>query len=148
LKQSNRREKEAISLEEQNRADILAIKEKLNEYAATCNAGDLERWISLWTDDGIQMPPSAPARVGKEQIRAGMKTAFDQYIIKVTINNEETRVSGNLGFARGIGVESLIPKAGGKTEKFDLKYLTIFEKQTNGSWKIARDCFNSNVPET
>ena len=26
------------------------------------------------------------------------------------------------------------------------KYLTILKKQTDGSWKIYRDCFNSDVP--
>jgi uncharacterized protein (TIGR02246 family) len=137
-----------ISLEERNKADIAAIKEKLKQYAVTINAGDFDRWISLWTDNGVQMPPNTPARIGKEKIWAEMKPAFDQYIIKMTINNEETRVSGNLGFARGTYTESLIPKTGGETEKYDGKYLTIFEKQADGSWKVARDCFNSNGPET
>ena len=26
------------------------------------------------------------------------------------------------------------------------KFLTIFQKQDDGSWKIARDCFNGNGP--
>lgn len=95
---------EVTQTEEGNKSDISAIKEKLQKYAATCNAGDFEGWISLWTDDGIQMPPGAPARVGKDQIKAGMKPAFDHYILKVTMNNEETRVSGSWGFARGTGM--------------------------------------------
>jgi len=136
------------SLEKGNKADIAAIKEKLKQFAVTVNAGDFEGWISLWTDDGIQMFPGAPARIGKEQIRAGMKPAFDQFILKMVITNKELRVSGDLGFARGTYTESLIPKAGGKTEKYDGKYLTILERQADGFWKVARDCFNSNVPET
>jgi uncharacterized protein (TIGR02246 family) len=137
------------SLEERNRADIAALKEILNKYGATCNAGDLEGWLSLWADDGIQMYPGAPSRVGKEQIRAGMKPAFDQFILKIVIMPDmEAKVSGNLGFARGTYTLSMIPKAGGETSEFDGKYLTILEKQTDGSWKIFRDCFNSNVPET
>jgi len=135
-------------LEERNKADFAAIREIMNQYVATLEAGDFDRWISLWTDNGIQMPPGAPARVGKGQISAGMKPAFDLFNMKVTIDNEETRVTGNWGFARGTGVEALTPKAGGKTEELDVKYLTILEKQTDGSWKIARDCFNSNKPET
>jgi len=42
----------------------------------------------------------------------------------------------------------MTPKAGGKTIKLDGKYLTILERQADGSWKIAIDCFNSNVPPT
>jgi uncharacterized protein (TIGR02246 family) len=138
-----------IPLEKGNKADIAAIKEKLTQYAATCHAGDLEGWISLWTNDGIQMYPGAPQRVGKEQIRAGMKPAFDQFILKIVIApNPEVRVSGDLGFMRGTYTLSMIPKAGGEESIYDGKYLTILEKQTDGSWKMLRDCFNSNVPET
>ena len=137
-----------ISLEERNKADIAAIKEKMNQYAVTCNAGDFEGWISLWIDDGIQLYPGTPARVGKEQIRAGMKPAFDQLILKIAITINEVRVSGDLGFARATYTLSMIPKAKGETIEFDGKALAIFERQADGSWKIARDCFNSNVPET
>jgi uncharacterized protein (TIGR02246 family) len=137
-----------ISLEEGNKADLAAIKETLRKFAVAVNAGDFEGWISLWTDNGIQMFPGAPARIGKEQIRAGMKPAFDQFILKMVITNEELRVSGDLGFARGTYKESMVPKAGGETWKYDGKCLTILERQADGSWKVARDCFNSNVPET
>jgi len=134
--------KEVISLERGNKADISAIKEIWRQYAATIDAGDFEGWISLWMDDGIQMPPDTPARIGKEQIRKGMKPAFDQFILKMGITNKETTISGDFGFARGTFTETLIPKAGGEAEKYEGKYLTIFEKQMDGSWKIARDCFN------
>lgn len=139
---------EVILLEEQNKADLAAIKEKLNQFAVTVNAGDFDGWISLWADNGIQMPPDTPARIGKEQIRAGMKPAFDQFILKMSITNEELRVSGDLGFARGTYTEFMTPKAGGETIEYDGKYLTILERQADGSWKVARDCFNSNTPET
>ena len=45
--------------------DIAAIKNLVNQYGATINAGDLDLWISLWVDNGIQMPPNAPAVIGK-----------------------------------------------------------------------------------
>lgn len=134
-------------MEKGNKADLIAIKEMMKQFAVTINSGDFEGWISLWTDDGIQLFPGGPARIGKKEIRAGMKPAFDQFILKMEINNQELRASGDLAFARGTYTEALIPKAGGETEKYDGKYLTILEKQTNGSWKVARDCFNSNVPE-
>jgi uncharacterized protein (TIGR02246 family) len=134
-------------VEKGNKADLIAIKEMMKQFAVTINSGDFEGWISLWTDDGIQLFPGGPARIGKKEIRAGMKPAFDQFILKMEINNQELSASGDLAFARGTYTEALIPKAGGETEKYDGKYLTILEKQTNGSWKVARDCFNSNVPE-
>ncbi|MGB6866817.1 MAG: nuclear transport factor 2 family protein, partial [Candidatus Aminicenantaceae bacterium] len=52
--------------------DIAVFKEMLNQYAIACNTGDFELWISLWADDGVQMPPDTPARIGIEQIREAM----------------------------------------------------------------------------
>jgi len=94
------------------------------------------------------MPPNEPAQIGKEQIRAKMKSLFDQLIAKIAITNKEARIAGDLAFSRGIFTLSMTPKTGGETVKVTGKYLTILERQADGSWKIARDCFNFNAPPT
>ena len=127
-------------------ADIAAINELWNQYASAVTTGDLDLWISLWTDNGIQMAPDAPAVIGKEQIRAKYESIFGQVIFKMAITNEEVRVAADWAFSRGTYTASITPKAGGETTEIDGKYLTILERQTDGSWKIVRDCFNSNVP--
>ncbi len=126
-------------------ADISAINSVLDRYASSINAGDIDQWISLWADDGIQMAPDAPAVIGKEQIRAKNESIFPQFIFKMAITNEEVRVGGDWAFSRGNGTFSMTPR-GGETIEIDGKYLTILERQADGSWKIAIDCFNSNVP--
>jgi ketosteroid isomerase-like protein len=61
------------------------------------------------------------------------------------ITNEEVQVSGDLAFARGTYAATVTPKAGGEETFIDGKYMTILKRQTDGSWKIHRDIFNSNV---
>ncbi|MCH7939879.1 MAG: nuclear transport factor 2 family protein [Candidatus Marinimicrobia bacterium] len=72
---------------------------------------------------------------------------MDQFTFNMGITNEEVRVAGDWAFARGTYTAILTPKAGGETIDIDGKYLTILERQVDGSWKIFRDCFNSNVPQ-
>ncbi len=127
-------------------ADISAIKELFVEYAAAMAAGDIDRWISLWTADGIQMPPNIPARFGKGQIRAKVQGSFELYDSSLTINTEEVRVTGDWAFARGTYTYTVIPKADEDIEKGTGKFLSILERQVDGSWKLARDSFNLNVP--
>ena len=127
-------------------ADIAAINELWPQYAAAVTAGDMDLWISLWTDDGIQMPPDTPARIGKEQIRVAIQSSFNLYQWKMTINNEEVRVAGDWAFSRGTYSFTMTPKEEGETIKGTGKYLTILERQVDGSWKIAIDCFNYNAP--
>lgn len=127
-------------------ADITAINEIWTQYSSSLNSGDIDLWISLWTDNGIQMPPDSPPVIGKEQIRGRNKGVLDQFTFNMGITNEEVRVAGDWAFARGTYTAILTPKAGGETIDIDGKYLTILKRQVDGSWKIFRDCFNSNVP--
>ena len=130
-------------------ADIAAVKEILNQYAVASNAGDFDLWISLWADDGVQMPPNAPVRIGKEQIREAMKPGFDQWTLDIAITSiEDAKVYGDLGLTRCNYTLDVTPKAGGETihAMRDGKALTLLERQSDGSWKIVYDCFNSNMP--
>ena len=126
--------------------DIAAIEDLANQYGAALNAGDLDLWISLWTDNGIQMPPNAPAVIGKEQLRAKNESMFAEFNLKMAVTNKEVKVAGDLAFIRGAYTLSLTPKAGGETIMIDGKYLDIVERQADGSWKFARDCYNDNAP--
>lgn len=137
-------------MDEKRKSDITAIKEMLNQYSLACNTGDFDLWISLWTDDGVQMPPDTPARIGKEQIREGMKPAFDQMNLDIAITIEEAKVYGDLGLTRCTYTLKMTPKAGDETINAmpDGKALTLYERQSDGSWKIVYDCFNSNMSPT
>ena len=96
------------------------------------------------------MPPDAPARIGKEQIRENMKPVFDQFNLKIEVDIAEGKVHGDLGLTRCTYTLDLTPKAGGETihAMQDGKALTLYERQSDGSWKIVYDCFNSNVSPT
>lgn len=129
--------------------DIAAIKEVLNQYAMGCTAGDLDLWMSLWANDGVQMPPDAPALVGKEEIRSAAKPEFDDLDMNLTILSiEDAKVTGGLGLTRCVYKLEVRPKAGGETivAMPEAKALTLYQKQSDGAWKIVYDCFNSSIP--
>ena len=123
-----------------------AVNDIWDRYASSLNAGDISRWIQLWTEDGVQMPPDEPAVVSKEQIRIRNKAMLDQFAFKMkNITNLEVEASGDLAFARGTFNATLTPKGKGEPVAVDGKYLTILKRQPDGSWRIHRDAFNSNV---
>jgi len=127
-------------------SDVAAINKIWELYTEGVNRGDVDLWISLWDEKGIQMPPDTPANVGRAQIRSVVAGRFAQLNIQIAITNEETWVAGNFAISRGTFTRSVTPKAGGNTAFFDGKSLTVLRKQADGSWKIFRDIFNSNVP--
>ena len=125
-----------------------AVNEIWDRYTSSLNAGDLDAWMSVWSDDGIQMPPGEAPLVGRGAIRARNRPLLDQFAYDMRITNEEVGVAGGWAFTRGRYSVTLTPKAGGESTSIDGKYMTILQRQPDGSWKIHRDIFNSNVSAT
>jgi uncharacterized protein (TIGR02246 family) len=127
--------------------DVAKVYKLWDEYFDCQHSGDIERWISLWIEDGIQMPPDSPRRVGVVQIREAMQSRFDHFILSnTTINTEEVRILGNRAYSHGTFTYNITPKVGGETQFISGKFLEILVKQADGSWKIAIDCQNYNKP--
>jgi uncharacterized protein (TIGR02246 family) len=125
--------------------DVTAsINEIWNRYSSAYNSADIDSWISLWTDNGIQMPPGSPPVRGKEEIRKRNKAVLLRFTFDLSIRNDEIGAGDDWAFARGTYKATLTSKEGGKRTQVDGKYLTIFQRQSDGSWKIHRDIFNSN----
>lgn len=130
----------------QVKADEAALVAMGDKYVENVNSGDVATYMTAWAEDGIQMPPNAPSVYGKDKIWQAMIPVFDNFYTKMSINTEETKVTGDWGYARGTYLFDLTPKAGGDPIHVDGKFLTIYQRQPDGSWLITRDCFNSNVP--
>jgi len=120
-------------------------------YERSVMDSDIDRWMALWEGDGVQLPPDAPALHGGAEIRSviGPWMARNRATMKkivAVITSEETQAVGDLAFSSGSYTFRMEPKSGGPPDITDGKFLTVFRRQADGSWKIRRDCFNSNVP--
>ena len=119
--------------------EIAAIWEA---YEAARVAGDADAWLALWDAGGVQMPPGMPAR-GLEVLTVGVPKAFAAMPASaMEISPVETVVMGDWAFSRGTYTADLT--SGGTAVHVDGKFMTIFRRQDDGSWKIYRDIFNSN----
>jgi len=127
-------------------ADVEAINRIHEERIAAFNDGDVERWIGLVAEDAIFMPMNAPALVGRDALQSFYVDWFAQFIVGLTHSAEEIMVSGDLAFARGTVAITLTPREGGDVTQDERKYIEIFQRQTDGSWKYWRAIWNSDNP--
>jgi len=126
-------------------ADIEAIKNLTDEYDAAVNSGDLDSWVSLFTDDAVRMPPNSPALVGKDAIRSVMQSSFEKYTFDIKETAEEVIVCGDWAFVRGTYTYTITPKAGGEPGPRHIgKWVAFHKRQLDGSWKIYRNIWNSD----
>jgi len=133
----------AVVAQDSTEADGAAIEAMWDVYETALIDGDAEKWLSLWDEGGVQLPPGGPA-VDKAELAAAMPAELaDVDFTAMDIQPAETVVSGDFAFSRG--VYTLEGGSGDDAFAVDGKFLTIFRRQDDGSWRIYRDAFNSNT---
>ncbi len=127
-------------------ADEAAVRAVLDTYAESVTKGDVNLHASIWDEAGIKHKPNAPAIVGMQAMRERWEKNFPLNDRHMVIKIQEVIVSGDWAFAHGVYTDEAVPKAGGKTVYTDGKFLTVFKREPDGTWKIYADTSSSNVP--
>jgi ketosteroid isomerase-like protein len=127
-----------------------ALRDMLETYEAAVNAEDFDLWISNWAEDGVQLPPNAPPRIGVDEITANSQPNFESganFVMDIySIDEVNIMHGGKWGVTRcKYNFKVIFPDGTEIWAMEDGKALTVFKK-VNGAWKIAYDCFNSNLP--
>lgn len=131
--------------EDDYKAQIEKHNKQMVEYMLK---GDTEKSLSLYADDAISMPSYEPMHQGLADIRkanqqmaeSGWKfDSFEPNIVKVI-------PMGDLITEIGTYKVSMTMEGSNKPMKDQGKYLTIWEKQDDGTLKIKVETWNSDMP--
>lgn len=127
--------------------ELKAIDSVRGAHVAAVNAGDAGAWAAQFTDDGVQMPPNAPANVGQSAIEAWSQGFMSLFRLEFALGVDEVHVFGEWAFERGTYTISLQPKSGDLPPMQDMgKYITIYQRKAGAGWRIARDIWNTSNP--
>ncbi len=127
-------------------ADLRAIDRVRDDHVAALNAGDADKWVAQFAEDGVQMPPNAPANFGKNMIKTWSQGMLGNFHTTFDLNVDEVRVLDDWAFECGGYSIKLDPIAGGRTIEDTGKYITVYQKNADGAWRMARDIWNSSRP--
>lgn len=127
-------------------SDVAAVKALINEWVRLYNAEDFESLASVfYADNAVLMTPNAPARRTREAILLSYRQDAERNIEHVDGSiPEEIRVTGNLAVAWGTDTGTTTPRNGGEPEPYSLKWLMVFEHQSDGVWKCLYEMWNEN----
>jgi ketosteroid isomerase-like protein len=131
--------------------DVKAVNDLLAGFSKAVMAKDAAFFESTYyRDDAIRLQPhGAPIR-GKEDIIKSFKDGYDNYTYDgFTLPVDEVLSSGDLAVARGTGTGTSTPKGSGLPVDSDPgKWVGVYKRQSDGSWKCAFDIWNANFPVT
>src|SRR5262245_9408372 len=124
-------------------ADKAALRQNDQEFATAANAKDFGRCASMYLDDASVLAPNGAAVQGREQIQKFLSGFPPISDFKVDVVDLDGR--GDLAYVRGNYTMTVSP-ANAPVIHDRGKYVEIWRKQADGSWKIKWDIFNSDVP--
>ena len=123
------------------------IREAVDASLKVMQTKDVDKFVDgFYSDDASVFMPGAPALTGRDSIRVAMKGAFSDPNLTMTLVTTKVVASksGEMGYAEGTVVQTTTnPKTKKVTEEHD-KWVTVFRKQADGSWKAVSDIFNAS----
>jgi len=119
-------------------SDERAIREVHTTWIEAVNAGDLVRLLTLMADDVVFLNPGR-APLGRERFPAGFSAAHQQFQIRCISELEEVVVAGEVAYTLCRDSLSVTPRAGGEATALAGHRVTIYRKQPDGRWLLARD---------
>jgi len=129
-------------------ADMQAIKDLEAAWVKDANTKDAEKWASYLAEDGSALYPGAPTLHGRAATKAAMAPMLADP--NFSLNFGSTRMmaskSGDMVYSEGTYTMTVTNPKTKKPMTETGKYLTVYTKQADGSWKAIADTFNSDAP--
>ncbi|HUN63357.1 MAG TPA: DUF4440 domain-containing protein [Candidatus Sulfotelmatobacter sp.] len=116
-------------------------------WLKTYEAKDLDQAVAFCDEQASLLWPNAPRATGRTAIAKATASAFAIPDFKLEWHPEQVAVahSGELGYTTG-SYTWTFKNASGKPASDNGKYLTVWKKQQDGSWKVLLDMFNTDLP--
>ncbi len=121
--------------------DTAALYVADRAWSAALKQHDLEATVALFTDDATIIPPQSAMVTGTKEVRAFYARAFADKAFAVNREPTQVEVAGDMAYTIGTYRKEGTGE-GGKTATEDGKYVLVWKRQPDATWKIAVDVWN------
>jgi uncharacterized protein (TIGR02246 family) len=119
-------------------SDERALRELHAIWIDAVNAGDLGRLLALMADDVVFLNPGQPP-CGRDGFPVGFSAGHQHARIRCTSELEDVVIVGEVAYTLSRESLSVTPRAGGETRTLAGDRITVYRKQPDGRWLVARD---------
>jgi uncharacterized protein (TIGR02246 family) len=111
------------------------------QWAAAWSAKDLDGLMALYAPEPAFLTTSGERWKGTATIRAHFAEGLAEYNPQLTVTSLESEASGDLAYDSGSYEETTTAVKGGGAIRAKGNYLFIFQRQTDGRWKILEQAW-------
>ena len=120
-------------------ADEQAIRTVIIQWHRATAAGDVDAVLPLMSEDVVFLVAGKPPMKGRSTFERGLRNLLKSHSLDSGADIQEIDVSRDLAYCWTLLTVRMTPLSGGDATVRSGSTLSIFRKQTNGSWVLVRD---------
>jgi uncharacterized protein (TIGR02246 family) len=123
-----------------------AIRQADIDWSKAAASKDVDKVAAFYAEDGAVYPPNAPIAAGRPAIKiawTGMVN-LPGFMVNWAPSRVEVARSADMGWS--MGTYTMTTSVPGSSSTDHGKYVAVWKKQQDGSWKVEADIFNSDLP--
>jgi uncharacterized protein (TIGR02246 family) len=124
-------------------ADAKALAKLDDDWSKAAGTRDAKKVAAFYTEDAVVYPPNEPMAAGRAAAEKVWARYFAEPTYEVSWQTTAAGITGDLGFTAGT-YEDSYQGADGKSVASKGKYLCVWKKQADGSWKAVHDMWNAD----
>ena len=119
------------------------IESANREIGKAFSSGDIAALAAFYTEDAVVLPPNSQMIRGRKAIEEFWKGAVGMGVRSIQLNTIDVQSSGDLAYEIGNATMQIQPQ-GGSASRETVKYVVVWKRQPDNSWKLAADIWNSS----
>jgi len=129
-------------------ADAKAIRDGEDAWNKDWASKDVDKIVGHYADDANLMVPGLPIASGKAAANAALKPFMADPNLALTFTATQVEVSkgGDLAYSRGTYSMTTTDEKTKKPVTEKGKYVTVYRKGADGTWKAIQDINNADPP--
>ena len=129
-------------------ADVKAVKDVEAAWVKDAATRDPEKFAAYYADDGSVLLPNAPILNGKDAIKMVLRPmlADPNFVLTFQASKVVASKGGDLVYSVGSYNMTVSDEKTKKPVTDKGKYLTVYKKQADGSWKAVANMISSDMP--
>jgi len=123
-----------------------AVRQADMDLSGAAASKDLDKVVSFYTEDGAMYMPNSPISAGRPSIKVAWTGMVNLpgFMVNWSPSRVEVARSGDLAWSTGTYTQS--SSLSGTPSTDHGKYVAVWKKQQDGSWKVQAEIFNSDLP--
>jgi uncharacterized protein (TIGR02246 family) len=126
------------------RSAAVAVRRLDADFMRTVNAKDAGGLVAaFYAQNAVMMPPDQPIVKGRKQIQTFFQGLIDHGLSRLQIKTTNIEGAGEFAYGRGTYTLEITPPDGPPVHDSG-KYVVVYRRQRDRSWRAIVDIYNSD----